>query len=98
MCRRDEVFVTKINKMGSEDRRRRKRKLMERDEGKCFWCKTMLAYEDATMDHVIPMARGGTDALTNLVLSCQPCNNSRGCRDGRKMMSRTALAALVQMR
>ncbi len=31
-----------------------------------------------TVDHVLPISRGGTNDLDNLVLACQPCNVSKG--------------------
>lgn len=33
-----------------------------------------------TADHVIPVPRGGTHALTNLVAACRGCNTSKGER------------------
>ena len=32
-------------------------------------CRTM-----ATIDHIIPKSRGGTDVESNLVIACQSCN------------------------
>lgn len=29
------------------------------------------------LDHVIPLAKGGTNRSTNLVMACSACNNSR---------------------
>jgi 5-methylcytosine-specific restriction endonuclease McrA len=66
-------------KMGSENRRRRKARLFELSGGKCFWCRVPLTYEDATIDHVVARGRGGSNALENLVLACEPCNQTRGC-------------------
>ena len=31
-----------------------------------------------TIDHVLAQANGGSDATTNLVLCCRPCNSSKG--------------------
>lgn len=44
----------------------------------CWWCNCRLDEETATTDHLIPLARGGTDSPTNRVLSCGPCNRARG--------------------
>jgi len=32
----------------------------------------------ATAEHVIPLSKGGTDHLTNLVMACSACNSLRG--------------------
>jgi hypothetical protein len=32
----------------------------------------------ATLDHIIPVARGGETTVDNLVLACKACNNERG--------------------
>lgn len=59
---------------------------MQKHEGLCVYCKEPVkiksgrgrSYNDATIDHVIPYARGGTDAWTNLVLACRSCNEAKG--------------------
>lgn len=33
---------------------------------------------DPTIDHVVPSSRGGTNAITNLLLTHNKCNNERG--------------------
>ncbi len=49
--------------------------LFERDGGKCAYCKGQLLYEEPWhIDHIKPVSRGGTNDLTNLVLSCIRCN------------------------
>lgn len=35
----------------------------------------------ATIDHVVPLSRGGTDDLDNLVLACNVCNARKGARE-----------------
>lgn len=32
----------------------------------------------ATVDHITPKSRGGTNDLNNLVIACHPCNTGRG--------------------
>jgi len=41
---------------------------------------------DGEPDHVLPLAKGGTDVLTNLVWSCQDCNRSKGSKTLREWM------------
>jgi 5-methylcytosine-specific restriction endonuclease McrA len=40
----------------------------------CYWCRTA---EATTADHVVPVARGGSHRLSNLVPACVPCNSAR---------------------
>ncbi len=42
--------------------------------GICYYCKGKFAKEDLTMDHVIPLARGGKTTKKNVVVSCKGCN------------------------
>ena len=44
----------------------------------CHWCARTLVFSQSTVDHIIPLARGGANTTDNLVLSCQPCNHGRG--------------------
>ena len=43
---------------------------------RCYYCGATPDYYE--IDHVHPLSRGGTDALTNLVLSCIQCNQTKG--------------------
>jgi len=49
-----------------------------RDEYRCQYCGTDLVNRDITMDHVVPVARGGKTIWENIVASCGPCNHSKG--------------------
>jgi 5-methylcytosine-specific restriction endonuclease McrA len=48
-------------------------RILQRDGFECYWC----GAEANTCDHVIPVARGGTDDPENLVAACKRCNFSR---------------------
>ena len=41
----------------------------------CVYCGSMTGL---TTDHLIPRSRGGDDSADNVVLSCLPCNTSKG--------------------
>jgi 5-methylcytosine-specific restriction endonuclease McrA len=50
-----------------------------RDCGRrCVYCGSALGIENATLDHVIPLCRGGSHLPGNLVSACQPCNQLKG--------------------
>ena len=57
---------------------RAKRRSMLRKSQICYWCKTALGINNSTIDHVIPLHRGGLDNANNRVLACKPCNKNRG--------------------
>ena len=44
----------------------------------CHYCKKHLNWEDATLDHVVPLSKGGKTVENNLVLACAPCNFAKG--------------------
>ena len=53
--------------------------LLEKFGRKCVYC----GVEDVPfqVEHVVPKAKGGSDRVTNLVLSCCPCNQKKGAKD-----------------
>lgn|GEM_PF-6154549 len=54
------------------------RRKAHRQHPYCQWCGCRLEFGLATVDHVVPLALGGTSRSTNLVLSCEPCNVAKG--------------------
>jgi 5-methylcytosine-specific restriction endonuclease McrA len=42
------------------------------------YCGDILGLENATLDHVIPLSRGGSHNPGNLVSACQCCNQKKG--------------------
>jgi 5-methylcytosine-specific restriction endonuclease McrA len=52
------------------------RKLIYRNsKGHCCLCGKFVDYEDFTVDHIIPLAKGGTNEIDNLQCACKVCNN-----------------------
>lgn len=46
--------------------------------GLCHHCGKKFLKTELTMDHLIPVSRGGKSSKNNVVPSCKPCNQSRG--------------------
>ena len=42
--------------------------------GKCYYCEKRFSKVELTMDHVVPLIRGGKSIKNNLVLACKKCN------------------------
>lgn len=53
--------------------------LLEKQGLSCY-CGISFFIVDPTVDHVIPLARGGSNWPHNLQLLCQPCNDSKGAK------------------
>jgi 5-methylcytosine-specific restriction endonuclease McrA len=45
---------------------------------RCAYCGKTLSQKTLTKDHVMPIARGGTDFASNTVPACGHCNSSKG--------------------
>ena len=46
-------------------------------QGYCEYCGGRFSPEELTMDHVVPLARGGASTKGNLVPACQSCNQEK---------------------
>jgi 5-methylcytosine-specific restriction endonuclease McrA len=53
--------------------------------GLCFYCATYVSADAATIDHFVPMCRGGTNKLNNKVMACRQCNNAKADLDPRTL-------------
>jgi len=49
-----------------------------RDMYRCLYCERHLQKKDCTLDHVLPISKGGKTVFENTVTSCGPCNASKG--------------------
>lgn len=45
--------------------------------GKCYYCQQTVTFKELTMDHLVPLTRGGRSTRDNLVPSCKECNNRK---------------------
>jgi 5-methylcytosine-specific restriction endonuclease McrA len=46
-------------------------------KGVCHYCGRPTAPKALTMDHIVPIARGGRSTKGNLVPCCKECNNAK---------------------
>jgi len=46
-------------------------------EGVCYYCYQKVGRSNLTMDHVVPLSRGGKSTKGNLVPACKDCNNKK---------------------
>ena len=46
-------------------------------KGVCYYCNCEVGREQLTMDHVVPLSRGGKSKKGNIVAACKQCNNKK---------------------
>ena len=58
---------------------RQKEFITQRAQGCCEYCWSQLKFspDPFSIEHIIPLSKGGTYDLDNLALSCQGCNNRK---------------------
>jgi 5-methylcytosine-specific restriction protein A len=46
-------------------------------KGVCYYCGRPTPPSELTMDHIVPLARGGRSTKGNVVPACKACNNAK---------------------
>jgi 5-methylcytosine-specific restriction endonuclease McrA len=49
----------------------------KRAEGHCYYCKKEVAPKELTIDHIVPVIRGGKTVKGNIVPVCNECNSKK---------------------
>lgn len=52
--------------------------VFKRDGFQCHYCGVTPPKAILQIDHIFPVAQGGTNDIDNLITSCQPCNLGKG--------------------
>lgn len=58
--------------------RKLRKKSLYKQNSHCLYCEKNLSYEEATVDHIIPVSRFGVHKPVNIVISCVKCNRKKG--------------------
>jgi 5-methylcytosine-specific restriction endonuclease McrA len=45
--------------------------------GLCYYCRRAVGAKALTMDHIVPLGRGGTSIRGNVVPACKECNTRK---------------------
>lgn len=51
--------------------------LQRLNHGFCYYCTKKFSKSQLTMDHIVPIARGGESGKGNLVVCCIQCNRNK---------------------
>jgi 5-methylcytosine-specific restriction endonuclease McrA len=64
-----------------------RKKIVKKKGNLCCFCRKSMKKSETTLEHVVPISKGGTNAQRNLKLSCSGCNNQRGDMDFDEFMA-----------
>lgn len=56
----------------------------------CHYCGKHLTFDTITLDHVIPLSKGGPMGIRNIVAACLVCNRQRGNQPYKTFVRRVA--------
>lgn len=72
----------------------KRRIVLWRDRGHCKYCYEVLTAKTFTIDHIVPVSAGGSDAFANLVACCKYCNKMKADKPAdREMLDKMWMAA-----
>ena len=60
-----------------------KRNVFLRDQYSCQYCGDSVSDTSATLDHVLPVSKGGKTTWENSTTACKPCNYKKGPHVGK---------------
>lgn len=76
-----DLYISEAEQRQERDKARQLRKtrwwqnLIQRTQ--CYYCQVVISREEVTMDHVVPVSRGGKSVKGNVVAACKECNNRK---------------------
>lgn len=82
--RRSEPFFSDVHASDIQREKNRARELRasawwqrKRASGVCHYCRKKFPPAALTMDHLVPLVRGGKSTKGNLVVACKDCNSKK---------------------
>ena len=79
-----DLFAHNLEEADLKRERRKARELRESQwwkrrvaKGKCHYCGNETPPKALTMDHIVPISRGGKSTRGNVVPCCKTCNNAK---------------------
>jgi 5-methylcytosine-specific restriction endonuclease McrA len=70
--------IRRYKRLYTSQKRNKRPHLIAKYGMQCFWCGCELTRETLTIDHYIPLSKGGNNKIRNLRLACFSCNQGRG--------------------
>ncbi len=74
------IRVLVYDRLPQADVRFNRRNIFARDDNRCQYCGRRFPMSELSLDHVVPLSRGGLTNWTNIVCACTECNKRKGGR------------------
>jgi len=68
-----------------------RQEVYQRDERVCVYCGAKCRADELTIDHIIPLALGGLDEMTNWATCCRACNQRKAAQPLKKFLESLAM-------
>lgn len=77
------LTIPHVKRRGISNGRKRAIELFKAQKGRCWLCGQRMVkkrgeFNTVTVDHILPLSRGGTHSKKNLKGACKLCNKARG--------------------
>ncbi|MGB9731328.1 MULTISPECIES: HNH endonuclease [Calditerrivibrio] len=80
----DIFFLTTVSDEEIKKEKQKARELKKKQwwntlvsKGVCYYCGKKVPPGELTMDHIVPLSRGGKSTKGNIVPACKECNNKK---------------------
>jgi len=74
------IRVLIYDRLPESDVKFNRRNIFARDDSRCQYCGNRFPTSEMSLDHVVPLSRGGETSWTNVVCACTDCNKRKGGR------------------
>lgn len=64
------------------------RMVYDKYNGRCYLCGEKVTFNDFTIDHILPLAKGGINDIENMACCCKKCNHMKGCLTMKSFINR----------
>ena len=77
----ESIRYQRFRKVEGLKARKKKSRLRARHGCQCVHCEQSFRFKELTIDHILPLVRGGNSNIDNLQLLCPPCHRKKSNRE-----------------